>query len=151
MQTLSIGERLPHHALGCITTVFDYSNLPAAPSNREGLGTDQGMQQLQSTKRAGRRIQRITGCQSSLSTRKIIEQIISIVLSVLWDDSSVINCSQHRVMKGKCCLAHLVALCDKMTLLVDEGKVEDAVYLVFSKAFDTASTAFSLRKRLPPA
>lgn len=45
-------------------------------------------------------------------------------------------------MKGTSCLAYLVSFYDKMTFLVNEGKAGDAVYLLFSEAFDTVS-AFS--------
>lgn len=62
----------------------------------------------------------------------------------------MISCSWHRVMKGTSCLAYLVSFYDRMTFLVDEGKAGDAVYLVFSKAFDTVS-AFSQRKCLSVA
>lgn len=47
-------------------------------------------------------------------------------------------------MKGRSCLTNLI-FCDDT--LSDEGKVVDAVYLNFSKAFDTFSHSTSLEKR----
>jgi len=43
----------------------------------------------------------------------------------------------HRFMNVKSCLMSLIALYDEMTGLVGEGRVLDAVYLKFSKAFGT--------------
>ena len=40
-------------------------------------------------------------------------------------------------MNGRSCLTNLISFYDKVTRLVDEGKVVDVVYLDFSKTFDT--------------
>ena len=42
-------------------------------------------------------------------------------------------------MNGKSSLTSLTAFYDEMTVLVDEKRMVDGVYLDFSKAFDTVS------------
>lgn len=54
-------------------------------------------------------------------------------------DNQGIRPSQHEFINGGCCLTNLVSFCDKVVCLVDEGKVEDVVYLGLGKAFDTIS------------
>ena len=44
------------------------------------------------------------------------------------------------VLNGRSCLTNLILFYDKVTVLVDEDKTVDVVYLDFSKAFDTAPT-----------
>lgn len=48
--------------------------------------------------------------------------------------------SQNGFIKGKSCFISLIAFYDEMTGLVDEGRAVEAVYLVFSNAFDTQTT-----------
>jgi len=49
--------------------------------------------------------------------------------------NNAIRHSQPGFIKGKSCLTNLISFYDKVTRLVDEGKVVDAVFLDFSKAF----------------
>ena len=68
---------------------------------------------------------------------KVMERIIS---GTIMDQLKVnlgIRPSQHRFMNGRSCMTNLIWFYDKVTHLVDEGKAADAVYLDFSKAFDT--------------
>lgn len=45
----------------------------------------------------------------------------------------VIGSHQHGFMKGESCLTNLIACYDEMTVLVDEGRAENVVYLKYSK------------------
>ncbi|GAB0208922.1 mitochondrial enolase superfamily member 1 [Grus japonensis] len=69
---------------------------------------------------------------------KVMEQIILGVINKHVEEK-VIGSDQHGFTKGKSCLTHLRAFYDGMTGWVDEGRAVDAVYLDFSKAFDTVS------------
>jgi len=74
-----------------------------------------------------------------------MEQFILSALTGHVKDSQGIRPSQHRFMKGRCCLTNLISSYDQVTALVDKGKAVDVVYLDFSKAFDTVPTASSWR------
>lgn len=65
----------------------------------------------------------------SLVPGKVMEQITQHV-----QDKQVMGCRQHGFMEGGPCLANLISCCDKVTCLVDKGKVGEVVYLDFSKA-----------------
>ena len=49
-------------------------------------------------------------------------------------------------MKGRSCLTNLISFYKWVTRLIDEGKTVDAVYLDFSKSFDTVSYSTLLGK-----
>jgi len=66
-----------------------------------------------------------------------MEQLILEVIIKQVEEKKVIRSSQHGFTKGKSCLTNPIAFYDDMTGWVDEGRAVDAVYLDFSKAFDT--------------
>ena len=72
------------------------------------------------------------------------EQIVLREITRHVQDKRGIRPSQHGFTKGRSCLTNLISFYDPVTRLVDEGKAVDAVYLDFSKAFDTV-TVFSCR------
>jgi len=75
-----------------------------------------------------------------------MEQLILDVISKQVEEKKVIRSSQHGFTKGKSCLTNLIAFYNGMTAWVDEGRAIDAVYLDFSKAFDTVSLNILIRK-----
>lgn len=52
-------------------------------------------------------------------------------------DNAIIGHSQQGFTKQKYCLANLISFYDKVAHLVEEGKPVDAIFLDFSKSFDT--------------
>lgn len=54
--------------------------------------------------------------------------------------------SQHRFTKGKSCLTNQIAFCDGTAGWIDEERAKDAVYLYFSKDFDTVSHSALISK-----
>jgi len=77
---------------------------------------------------------------------KIIERFILSALTRHVKDNQGIRPSQHGFMKGRSCLTNLIFFYDQVTLLVDEGKAVEVIYLDFSKAFDTVSHSIHLEK-----
>jgi len=72
---------------------------------------------------------------TSILGKMMKQLILEIILKQV--EQVVLRSSQHGFTKGKSCLTNLIAFYDGRT--VEEGRAVDAVYLDFSKAFDTVS------------
>ncbi|PKU28826.1 rna-directed dna polymerase from mobile element jockey-like [Limosa lapponica baueri] len=68
---------------------------------------------------------------------KVTENIILGAIERHLKDNTVIRYSQHRFTKSKSCLTNVISFYNKVTHLMDEGKVVDVVFLDCGKAFDT--------------
>ena len=77
---------------------------------------------------------------------KVMEKIVLREITQHVRDNWGIRPTQHEFMKGRSCLTNLISIYDPVTLLIDEGKVVDVVYLDFSKGFDTVSHSILLQK-----
>jgi len=75
-----------------------------------------------------------------------MEWLILSVLTRHAKNNQGIRPSQHGFTKGKSCLTNLISFYDKVTRLVDEGRAVAAIYLDFSKAFDTVSHSILLQQ-----
>ncbi|KAK4821580.1 hypothetical protein QYF61_023487 [Mycteria americana] len=77
---------------------------------------------------------------------KLMEQVILSAITRHVEDNQGIKPSPHGFRKGRSCLTNLTSFYNKVTRLVDKGKAVVAVYLDFSKAFDTVSHSILLEK-----
>ncbi|GAB0176322.1 mitochondrial enolase superfamily member 1 [Grus japonensis] len=77
---------------------------------------------------------------------KVMKWILLCAIMQHVQDNQAIRPSQLEFKKGRSCLANLISFCDKVTRLVDKGKVVDVVYPDFSKAFDTVSHSILLEE-----
>ena len=66
-----------------------------------------------------------------------MEQILLEVMLRHMENEEVTDDSKHSFSKGKSCLKKLVALYDRVTAVVGEGRATDIIYLDLCKAFDT--------------
>ena len=64
----------------------------------------------------------------------VMERIISGTIVDQLKVNQGIRPSQHGFTNGRSCLTNLISFYDKVTRLVDEGKVVSVVYVDFSKA-----------------
>ena len=77
-----------------------------------------------------------------------MEKLILETISRHMNNKKIIRISQHGFTKGKSCMTNLINFYDEMTVLVDEGRAVDIVYMGFRKALDTVSQKILLEKLL---
>jgi len=85
------------------------------------------------------------GCLTSVPG-KIMEKIILSVTEKHLKDNGGIGHGQHRFTRGKSYLMNLISFQDTVTHVDDQGKPVDAIFLDFSKVFDTVSHSTFLHK-----
>jgi len=75
-----------------------------------------------------------------------MEKIILSVTEKHLKDNGGIGHGQHRFTRGKSYLMNLISFQDTVTHVDDQGKPVDAIFLDFSKVFDTVSHSTFLHK-----
>ncbi|KAK4830236.1 hypothetical protein QYF61_009303 [Mycteria americana] len=78
----------------------------------------------------------------------VMEQLILGTMSRHIKDKKITRSSQYGFNKGKSCLTNLIKFYNELTVLVDEGRAVDIVYLDCSKVFDIASHKILIEKLL---
>ena len=64
-----------------------------------------------------------------------MQKVILSTVERFLKDSTIIRPSQLGLVKGKSCLTNFISFYNKVTHLVDEGKMVDEVFLNFRKTF----------------
>ena len=82
----------------------------------------------------------------SLVPGRTMEEILLGVTEQQLKDSVPMGHSQHPFTKGRNRLTNFISLRDKATILVDQRKPIDVVFLDFSKVFDSFSHSILLEK-----
>jgi len=68
---------------------------------------------------------------------QIMDQILLETMLRHKENKEVTGDSQYGYTKDKLCLTNFEAFCNGVTVLVDNGRATDVIYLNLSKAFDT--------------
>ena len=68
---------------------------------------------------------------------KVLEQLIRDVVTDYLVSNNLLTSCQHGFIKGRSCITQLLATLDHWTKVMDRGGDIDAVYLDFSKCFDS--------------
>ena len=77
---------------------------------------------------------------------KIFEKVIRKNLVDHLEEHNRFNSNQHGFRKGRSCLSQLLEHFDRITRLLEEGKMVDVIYLDFAKAFDKVDIGIVIRK-----
>ena len=77
---------------------------------------------------------------------KILEVILKKAILNFFLDNQLLNFSQHGFLPQRSSLTALLVFLDDVSLSIDEGKCTDAIYLDFSKAFDSVPHQYLINK-----